>query len=823
MTLGRYVQNTFPPKLELPAGTCRCAGVPQRFVLDGHIATFDLTVLSFFDGVSSDFIDTLRQHHTSCLVIPTGWEEIFEKECVTALSHWLDDGEAAPTARIFTERVINWEVSQENWSILLDEGEVVAQRAALHRHLVLVPGDKGGMAAICAVKYALDCMTHIGLPYLPGTKLSRRLDKASEVPDGPLYNVLDEPREMALAFIAKSLKGTLLAKFIGPVEDFPYLYLLPKAVDHSRVPPLRYRGIGGRSPSYSTSWGKRMFKLLRGVLNLFSDTSLSLFKESGVKYDFNVPSIYMFSQGICGRPFSQFVAYDIVSMYDNIRHSVATREVGCLLEWVRGKLGKPDDECLTLIYQKDRPLLEWARPGDKAFSVKELCDTLWVVLRLDGWQEWGSQILVPAHIVRMGAEWAPPLACAVCSMMEIRALEACSPPERRLLSCCTFRYLDNTISTQPAWFDLVSYTGMENKPEKLLPDNSVEFLDCKIYDHNGVFALCLRKDPRAKKAFFSLIPPGGRRAVLYTHLTRISRLTSHVWMQGEECLKLANSLRGQDFPEDYLRSNFFKFFTTKHLRIPYALYEWLLKRAPRVESFLVKRIGGWAEIWRGESPNRGLCGTVPTTIFKYCEGVVRRHHNEAGVARVIAGALDPPPSMNHWILPKSFWEAVSQRIGASWAIQFHPFVRALKISHFSLFLPATPFGQSARESFAAGNLSGVLLVAPQGLTPHGGMSNIIPDLKSGVSRQVRGCSLVAVVSSLEAAPQGLEKADLVGTLVLDSCTLVQLMRGWDRRQKNAPLARVFGVYLWSSPQVLIRIHNQRRVALEGLLSHIHPS
>ena len=170
------------------------------------------------------------------MVIPAGWECIFERDCAKALGHWLDESEAAETARIFTDWVIHWDVSRENWYILLEEAEVVAQRAALHRHLVLVPGDKGGVAAICAVKYALDCMKHIGLPNLPVTRLDQRLEKAGEAPDGPLYNVLDERKEFALAFVTKSLKGTLLANFIGQVEDLPYLYLLPKPIDHSRTP-----------------------------------------------------------------------------------------------------------------------------------------------------------------------------------------------------------------------------------------------------------------------------------------------------------------------------------------------------------------------------------------------------------------------------------------------------------------------------------------------------------------------------------------------------------------------------------------------------------
>ena len=76
---------------------------------------------------------------------------------------------------------------------------------------------------------------------------------------------------------------------------------------------------------------------------------------------------------------------------------------------------------------------------------------------------------------------------------------------------------------------------MKNLPDRAFPNNAVEFLDCSIFNSSGVFALRLKRNSRAKRAFFSLIAPGGRKAVISTHLTRTTRLTSHKWVQGEEC------------------------------------------------------------------------------------------------------------------------------------------------------------------------------------------------------------------------------------------------------------------------------------------------
>ena len=102
---------------------------------------------------------------------------------------------------------------------------------------------------------------------------------------------------------------------------------------------------------------------------------------------------------------------------------------------------------LTLVQRGEQFVLDWVRPGANTFSMRKLSETIWVTLRLDGWQEWGDHVLVPSHSVRMGAEWAPPLACIVCSAAEIRALASLPPREAASISCATFRYLDNTIST----------------------------------------------------------------------------------------------------------------------------------------------------------------------------------------------------------------------------------------------------------------------------------------------------------------------------------------------------------------------------------------
>lgn len=88
----------------------------------GHVTNFDLNVLSHFQGVSEDFIEALREHHNSCLVIPHNWEEIFGTECAAALANCLDPPEAALTAAVFTLRVLGIDVPQRDWSILMEEG-----------------------------------------------------------------------------------------------------------------------------------------------------------------------------------------------------------------------------------------------------------------------------------------------------------------------------------------------------------------------------------------------------------------------------------------------------------------------------------------------------------------------------------------------------------------------------------------------------------------------------------------------------------------------------------------------------------------------------
>ena len=247
-TLGRWLQNTFPPKLQLQGGTCRCNRVPELFKIDGHVASFDLGVLNYFEGISHSFIESIQELHESCVVVPEDWVATFEEEYKCALQHWLEHDEAALVARTVASQVEAIHVPQEEWSLLLPEAEIQDQRTALRRHLVVVPGDKGGIAAICALKYAEDCKKHVGLPALPTSLLTQRLNRSYERTSGPLFTILDVEGDNSFSFIKRVLAGTLLAKQSKVfVEALPYLYLLPKKIDFSREPPLRYRGIGGRS------------------------------------------------------------------------------------------------------------------------------------------------------------------------------------------------------------------------------------------------------------------------------------------------------------------------------------------------------------------------------------------------------------------------------------------------------------------------------------------------------------------------------------------------------------------------------------------------
>lgn len=86
-----------------------------------------------------------------------------------------------------------------------------AHKAVLHRHLVLVSGDKGRMAAICAEKICpgLHEAHRVPVPvYCQDGPTPGRIKRKKT--DGPLYNILDKPKEAALIFIQDSLKGTLL-------------------------------------------------------------------------------------------------------------------------------------------------------------------------------------------------------------------------------------------------------------------------------------------------------------------------------------------------------------------------------------------------------------------------------------------------------------------------------------------------------------------------------------------------------------------------------------------------------------------------------------
>ena len=126
-----------------------------------------MEVLSCFDGVSDSLIDAIKTQHSSCLVVPKNWVEIFKKDYEAALKKWLAADEAALKAVLAASRVENFRVSWEQEVLLFTEEEVKIQRAIVHRHLVIVAGDKEGLAAICAEKYAADCRKHVGLPDLP--------------------------------------------------------------------------------------------------------------------------------------------------------------------------------------------------------------------------------------------------------------------------------------------------------------------------------------------------------------------------------------------------------------------------------------------------------------------------------------------------------------------------------------------------------------------------------------------------------------------------------------------------------------------------------
>ena len=249
----------------------------------------------------------------------------------------------------------------------------------------------------------------------------------------------------------------------------------------------------------------------------------------------------VFAKELTGRPYSPLLTFDIVSMYDNVFHSSAEKAVEFLCEWLRKEANEPPTACLSLARWGEKFKLKWSLPGKKAFSVSSLCEAVWVAMRVDGWQDWGEETLLPNHSICMGAEWAPALASIFCSAAEVQALESLPMDQRVVVSSSTYRYLDNTVSTSQRWFDTVNYPFMENKREmsNLLAPQCVQFLDCAVSNSKGFFALRLNKDPAAKKAFYSLIARGGRKASLWIHLTRIQRLTCHIWVQGEEALVLS--------------------------------------------------------------------------------------------------------------------------------------------------------------------------------------------------------------------------------------------------------------------------------------------
>ena len=117
MTLGRWLQDTFPPRLQLPEGTCQCHLIPGQWKIDGHVATFDLLVLSHF-SVKPELMEAIQQHHSSCLIVPTDWASVFHDDFAAAVSQWKDEEESLFWADHFLEQLKDIVVPQEQWELL---------------------------------------------------------------------------------------------------------------------------------------------------------------------------------------------------------------------------------------------------------------------------------------------------------------------------------------------------------------------------------------------------------------------------------------------------------------------------------------------------------------------------------------------------------------------------------------------------------------------------------------------------------------------------------------------------------------------------------
>lgn len=166
----------------------------------------------------------------------------------------------------------------------------------LHRHLVVVPGNKGGVAFICAEKYASDCKKFVGLHNLPEADLDSRLDSSRETVTDNRFSLTHESKAAVLGLVSRELATTVLARSSRDMANaLPYLYLLPKALDWSREDVLRYRGIGGRSPYYSRSGGGD-FSSCFVVCLASSPASLILFSKPLARNMILMFLLYMSSQ-----------------------------------------------------------------------------------------------------------------------------------------------------------------------------------------------------------------------------------------------------------------------------------------------------------------------------------------------------------------------------------------------------------------------------------------------------------------------------------------------------------------------------------------------
>ena len=113
-----------------------------------------------------------------------------------------------------------------------------------------------------------------------------------------------------------------------------------------------------------------------------------------------------------------------------------------------------------------------------------------------------------------------------------------------------------------------------------------------------------------------------------------------------------------------------------------------------------------------------------------------------------------------------------------------------------------------------------MLVAPQGLAPNGGMIGVLPALREMFATQVKGGSIVAVVAEREAKPLGAHQGILVGSVMLESISLGQLVRAWSARHVPSRPVRKFRLYLWSSHHIFQSAHLHLRNQLESVLEQM---